>query len=74
MTVSVSPSDLVKSWGGGGGVMVTFGPQYKLLLMRARALLIATCHVTDVVQKAGKPGIKSRAGDRMVILIVVCQE
>ena len=69
VTVSFSPSDLVKSWGG--NVMVTcratrqgwlFGPQYKLLLTWPRAFLIATCHVRDVVQKAGMPGIKSGAG------------
>ena len=42
--------------------------------MRARALLVARCYVTDVVQKAGKPGIKGRAGDHMVILVVVCRE
>ena len=59
MTVSVPSSDLAKSWGGGSVTVTrvltrqgcTVGSQYRLLLMWARALLIATCHVTHVKYK-----------------------
>ena len=37
------------------------GPQHRLLLMLARAQLIAACHVTHIVQKAGKPWVKCSA-------------
>ena len=48
----------------------TVEPQHRLLLMWARALTIASCHVTYVCTKGGKPDIYSSAGDRMVSFIV----
>ena len=41
----------------------TVGPQYRLLLMWARALIIATCHVTHCSTNGGKTPYIQQCGE-----------